>query len=288
MTKTNLKQRLTILVGKGVDTNKYHLEFEGDQVVISGIAQEAVEDKQINNDKLFRRWITAQTFRMIYEPSWNCKTHQRETGWDNYLRNKYDYKYQFSMMLDELRTLIKLESKDKESFKERANFFNKNVAVTTCTHYVNQLNKYVNKNWNSKTNTVKLAKYGIVDSNKYDKIVAFLTAIIDDMKASEDYVELYANLKRFVNKMNKLPNNTPKCSEWKSAFKGSGAYYSLQNLILFHDCVLKGCINKDDSIAKLEKGLDEYRGEYWKFHYMLLETIEFNNFNLKESINRTK
>ena len=288
MTNTNLGKRLAMLEEMGFDTSKYNLEIKGNQIEITGVAQKVVADKQINNDKLFRRWITAQTFRMIYEPSWNYKTYQKETGWDNYLRNRYDYKYQFSMMLEEFRVLIKLELKDKEDFKERANFFNKDIAVAACTHYLNQLSNYVHKNWNAKTNTVKLAKYGVVNSDQYTDIIASLMMIINDIKKSENYVELYANLKRFVNKMNKIPNDTPKCPEWKSAFKGSGAYYSLKNMILFHNCLLRDCATKQESMDLLTDCLEHYKGEYWRFHYMLLDTIEFNNFNLKESINRTK
>lgn len=288
MANKNLGQRLQVLEEMGFDTSKYNLVIKGNQIEITGIAHKIVEDKQVDNKKLFRRWITAQTFKMIYEPTWNWRTEQRETGWDNYLRNRYNYKYQFNMMLEEFRVLIKLEARDKEDFEERSNFFNKDVAVETCEHYVRQLNKYVDANWDSKTNTVKLAKYGVVDAEKFAGIVHSLVDIIEDMKESRGYAELYANLNRFVKKMNKVPTDTPKCPEWKSAFKGSGAYYSLKNMILFHNCVLRGCANKQESLNKLERCLDEYRGAYWRFHYMLLDTIEFNNFNLKESIARTK
>jgi hypothetical protein len=272
----------------GFDTSKYNVEIKGNQIEITGVAQRVVADAQINNDKLFRRWITAQTFRMIYEPSYNFKTRQYEVGWDNYLRNRYDYKYQFTMMLEEIKVLMKLQVKDKEEFWERRHFFNKDVVVDTCKHYMRQLNKYVEDNWNSKSNTVKLAKYGTVDLEKYTGITTSLTMIISDIQHSEDYTELYANLKRFVNKMNKLPYDTSKCREWKSAFKGSGAYYSLKNMILFHKCLLPGCETKQASLNKLESCLDTYRGDYWKFHYMLLETIKHNNFDLRESINRNK
>lgn len=288
MTNTNLGKRLQVLEEMGFDTSKYNLEINGNQIEITGIAYQVVEDKQIDNKKLFRRWITAQTFKMIYEPTYNYTTRQREVGWDNYLRNRYDYKYQFTMMLDEIKTLVKLQARDKEDFEERSNFFNKEVVVATCKHYLRQLNKYVENNWNSKTDTVKLSKYGVVGAEEYVAIVASLMDIIKDMEECREYSELYTYLKKFINKMNKVPTDTPKCPEWKTAFKGSGAYYSLRNLILFHRCILKGCANKQESIAKLESCLNTYKGEYWRFHYMLLETIEFNNFNLKESIQRTK
>ena len=87
-----LSERWAELERMGIDTTQLNLSLTG--VVITPVARMVVENKQVDNKKLFRRWVTAQTFRMIYEPSYNYKTHEYETGWDNYLRNCYDYKYQ--------------------------------------------------------------------------------------------------------------------------------------------------------------------------------------------------
>lgn len=279
-----LSERLAMLEEMGFDTSKYNVVINGNEVEITGIAKQVVEDKQVDNKKLFRRWITAQTFKMLYEPSYNFKTRKHEIGWDNFLRNRFDYKYQFTMMLEELRVLSKLEKKDKEEFAERSNFFNKNVVVATCEHYMVQLDKYVMTHMDSKKKTVRLAKYGTVGADGYADIITTLKWTIRDIESAKNYNDLYVYLKRFIDKMNKIPSDTPKCSEWKIAFKGSGAYYSLKNMILFHNCVLRGCENKHDSFAKLRSCLVTYKGDYWKFHAMLKDTIEFNNFDLRKSI----
>lgn len=281
-----LSERLAVLEEMGFDTSKYNVVINENKVEITGVAKMIVADKQIDNKKLFRRWITAQTFRMLYEKSYNCTTGQFEFGWDNYLRNVYNYEYQFSMMLEEFKVLNKLAMRDKEEYNERMNFFTKGVAIKTCKHYMEQFDNYVKVH--TKDGKVKLAKYGTVDMNGYAEIVDKLNAIIFDMEYAESYAELYTYIKKFMSKMNKLPSDTPKCPEWKTAFKGSGAYYSLKNLVLFHNCVLRGCVNKQESIDYLTNCLGYYRGDYWKFHYMLLDTIECNHFNLKESINRNK
>lgn len=284
-----LSERLAVLEEMGFDTSKYNVVINGNQIEISGVAHAVVEDKQVDNKKLFRRWITAQTFRMMYEPSYRYQAgrgYVQEYGWDNYLRNKYDYKYQFDMMLEEFRVLNKLSVKDKEEFEERSNFFNKDVAASTCAHYIKQFKKYARNNMND--GKVKLAQYGVCDKSKVNDIVDTLERIINDIKSSEDYAELYANLKRFMKKMNKVPANTSKCPTWKDAFKGSGAYYSLKNMVLFHNCLLRECANKQESMDKLTECLDVYRGECWRFHAMLKDTIELNNFDLRESIEKTK
>ena len=84
---------------------------------------------------------------------------------------------------------------------------------------------------------------------------------------------------------NKLPYKTPKCAAWKDAYKASGSFYSLQNFVRFHHVILEGCNNKYDSEQKLYHLLDtEFKGCEWKFHQLLVDTIKYNNFNLRRSI----
>lgn len=275
-----LQERIALLEQAGVNTSKYELKLEGivlksDQKEIESI----VGKKQVNNKKLFRRWIAAQTFKML----------NYNDGWDAYLRNNYDYMYQFKMMLEEFRVLNKLEMTDKEEFNERSKFFNKTVSVATCEHYMKQLRKYIDDHKDNK-GYIKLSQYGNIDVNDVNKTFADkLDSTIDDMKYVDTYAELYALLKKFMRKMNKLPHDTPKCPLWKDAFKGNGAYYTLKNLILFHGVVLRYCNDKNTSLDHLEnyaKILNN--GNLWRLHMLLKDTIELNNFDLRKSIERTK
>lgn len=275
-----LQERIALLEQAGVNTSKYELKLEGivlksDQKEIEGI----VGNKQVNNKKLFRRWITAQTFKML----------NYEDGWDAYLRNYYDYKYQFNMMLEELRVLNKLELTDKEEFNERYKFFNQKVVIETCKHYMVQLRKYVYENTDKK-GYIKLAKYGTIKADDVAKVFGNkLYSIIEEMERADTCAELYSLLKLFIRRMNKLPDNTPKCSLWKDAFKGNGAYYTLKNLILFHNVVLRDCNDKNTSLDHLEnyaKILNN--GDLWRLHMLLKDTIELNNFDLIKSIESSK
>lgn len=282
-----LSERINVLEQAGINTDKYQLQISGAELSIVPSTDMIVEDKQIDNPKLFRRWITAQTFRMLNTPTYNYKTHAMEVGWDAYLRNRYDYKYQFSMMLEEMKTLNKLEKTDKEQFKERTAFFNQKVVVDTCNHYIRQFKKYVKEHM-KEDDTVKLAINYKADAKFVAEYIDDMKEIIHDIRLANSYAEVYAYLKKFIRKMNKLPNDTPKCPQWKDAFKGSGAYYSLKNICLFHGVVLRDCKDKNESMAKLDRLFIEYKGEGWRFHQLLKDTIELNSFDLKESINRNK
>ena len=84
---------------------------------------------------------------------------------------------------------------------------------------------------------------------------------------------------------NKLPYETPKCATFKDAYKGIGSFESLKNLIRFHEVVLDGCDNKYDSERELYRILKNTpNSEVWRFHNLLVSTIELNKFDLRKSI----
>lgn len=285
--KKLLSERARMLEEAGFDTRKYNLNAEEIGKMIE-LADEVVEDKQVNNNRLFRRWVMAQTFKMLGSYSFNSKNERREYGYDAYLRNWYPYQYQFTMMLDELKTISKLELKDESEFAVRARFFNKEVVIATCNDYIKRAKKYIAINKN-KNGYVKLSKYGAVKiEDTYCLFFNKLEEEINNMKESEKYMELYVYLKNFMKHMFKLPASTTKCSAWLDAYKGTGAYATLQNMILFHECLLPNCDSKEQSIHELNVLLDTYENEYWKFHVLLKETIQLNDFDLIKSIEAQK
>lgn len=276
-----LSERIKMLEKLGVNTSKYRVSLGNVVLTSEDEIENMVKPQFINNNKLFRRWITAQTFKMIYEPSYN-EHYCKEYGWNNYLKNRYSYMYQFDMLKDELKVLAKLELVDREEFEIRSRFFTKEVVYKTCDHYLKQLRRYYKNN--CKTNgEIKLKKYGVVTANDYLSLSLKLRCFVDDIATSCTYNELKKVFDNFYKCMNPLPTRTSKCSEWKDAFKGSGGYYTLKNLVMFHDVRIKDCpIGKE--VEKLDELLDDYQGAYWKFNYLLINTIEYNNFNLKRSI----
>ena len=271
-----------------IDGVLYEINSSSDAIV-----KQIMDEGYVYNPKTDGRWVAAQTFRMLSEKSYNWKTCQYEYGWDAYLRNRYPYMYQFDMMIDELHRLSKMERDNDPEFDLLSEFFTKEVVVETCEHYVRQLKKFVKNQPRRKCKGepyVKLNKYGNVfikdlNSKVYNRVEYFLAKV----ERAENYKELEEALDFFATIVPKLPAETPKCSEWKDAFKGIGAYKTLNNIVKHHGCVVQNyetgeILDRDGSVAYIESLVDTYCGEYWRFHELLKATIELNKFDLKESI----
>ena len=310
----NQQNRMEILKASGLDTTKFfNLNMDipvgaSVQITIDGvpyrfdsssdsIVKQIMDNGYVFNSRVDGRFITAQTFRMLNERSYNFDTRQYEFGWDAYLRNCYSYMYQFDMMLDEVHKLKKMENANDPDFQRLSNFFTKDVVYETCKQYIRQLKKFIKKQKNRKCQGrpyVKLNKYGNIflsdlNTRIYQKLDVYLLGI----KMSTNYNMLEDNLRLFMNAMCKLPYATPKTSQWKDAFKGKGAYVTLLNIVKFHGVNVLSyetgeLLNRDDSIAYVESKLVDYKGQYWKFHELLKATIEANNFDLKENIQAKK
>lgn len=257
------------------------------------IAQNIIENGYVKNSKLFRRWIFAHTMRMLNYQSWRDPSRK---GWEACMKDCYDYNYQFTMMLEEIRVIDILQKEDKEAFEERIHFFNGDVVIATLKDYERRLRKYIEtkrkerKRFYRNQEYCKLSRYGnVFVKDLYVKVynpIARQIDLIKDAVQSENYTRIYKELKIFMDCFyNKLPHDTTKCAVWKDAFKGAGAFYSLQNAIRFHNVVLKGYCDKYDSERRLYELLNgEYKNEAWRFHQLLVETIDYNNFDLKKSI----
>ena len=119
------------------------------------------------------------------------------------------------------------------------------------------------------------------------KLYAPIKYYVIIIKHAKNYTEMYKILESFMKKRIKLPYNTAKNKEWIDAYKGAGAYYTLKNLVMFHDCavpvyrtnmVVKGA----EAVEYLKVVLDEYYGEYYKMFALMNRVIEYNNFDFKK------
>lgn len=310
--KNKKTKRMETLKANGLDTSKYvnlslnipsgskvEIMINGKPYNISNdeIVKQIKEKGYVFNSRTDGRWVCAQTFRMFNSSSYNPGTNGYEYGWDAYLRNNYPYMYQFKMMKDELHKLAKMEQSNDPEFEKLSRFFTKDVVVETCKHYIKQLNKFI------KTQKIRHCKgkpyvklawpYGdvFIDDLKY-RIFNVLNADLYVITISKNYIDLKYNLTAFMKHMCKLPDYTPKCEQWKTAFKGKGAYLTLLNIVKFHGCEVINyetaeVLDRDDSVAYIENLLDTYHPyEYWKFHELLKATIKFNKFDLVKSIQK--
>lgn len=259
------------------------------------ILNQIIEDGYVRNTKLHRRWVMAQMFKMLNYVSYNGS----EKGYDACLRNHYGYMYQFDMMLEEIRVLSKLEDRDAESFAERSHFFTKKVIAVTCNDYLSKLklNIEAQKPKNCKGVPYKRVKgQNIFVADLEKKVYQPIRRKIWAIERAKNYKELYRELKKFNDSMINLAWNTPKCKVWIDAFKGSGAYYTLKNLVMFHSCKIVdekyvgwGQPRKVTTYAAgieatnfIKSKLDAYSEEGWRYMAMLRKCIADNEFSFEQ------
>ena len=302
----NKNERMNALNNKGVDTSKYFnvslpnglkpgatisvvINENGQPVVVGNntndeIASRIIKDGYVRNTKLHRRFVMAQMFQGLNYVSWDKK----KTGYNEWLK-RYGIGYAFDMMLEEIRVLGKLEERDRDTFIERAHFFTKDVIAKTMEDYMVELAKHVDAipSKNCKGVPYKRIKSNnifVVDIDK--KVYAPLRNDINRIKRARNYNELYKIVKSFMSKMIALPYGTPKSKAWIDAYKGAGAFYTLKNLVMFHDCGIKidnfDIGYKMDAVVYLNTKLDEYKGEGWRMFALMKKVIADNNFDFKK------
>jgi hypothetical protein len=252
--------------------------------VKDAIANQIVEDGYVGNTKLYRRFVMAQMFQALNYVSWDKK----RTGYNAWLK-RFGIKYQFEMMLEEIRVLSKLEVKDTEAFIERSRFFTKEVIAKTMEDYVDQLEKHINtlKTYKCKGLPYKKIKgKDVFVADLHKKIYSPMRIDISRTKRARSYAEIHKIVSSFKKKMVApyygLGYGMEKSNSWIDAYKGEGAFYTLKNLLMFHNCGIE--INKHmvygaAAVSVLNKRLDEYQGEGWRMFALMKKVIADNNFD---------
>lgn len=293
----NKNERMEKLNAMGTDTSKYftvnlengtkiHLIIDenGNPVKVEDpIASQIIEDGYVRNTKLHRRFVMAQMFHGLNFKSWDG----RKEGYNEWLK-RFGIKYEFDMMLEEIRVLGKLEVRDTETFVERSHFFTKDIIKATMLDYITELMGHIEKlpKKNCKGvpyKRIKSKDIFVADIDK--KVYAPLRHEIHRLTYATNYNEIYRIVKSFMDKMITLPYNTPKSKAWIDAYKGEGAFYTLKNLVMFHGCGIK--VDKFDirfgmdAVALLNDKLNEYKGEGWRMFALMKKVIKDNNFDFK-------
>ena len=295
----NKNERMNRLGNAGVDTSKYFtidldnggkvhiiIDEHGNPVKVNDvIANSIIEDGYVRNTKLHRRFVMAQMFHGLNYRSYDG----RKEGYNEYIK-RFGIKYEFDMMLEEIRVLGKLEARDTATFLERSHFFTKDVVAQTMKDYVVELKKYVDKlpNKNCKGVPYKRIKgNNIFVADLQKKVYSPLEREINRLKYATNYNEVYRVVRSFMNDMIHLPYDTPKSKAWIDAYKGEGAFYTLKNLVMFHDCKIyhREVLSGIAAVNFLNAKLDEYSGEGWRMFALMKKVIKDNNFDFHKRMN---
>ena len=242
-----------------------------------------IEAGTIPDRRLFRRWVMAQMFRMLSGDKWYGG------GYTEAMHRK-GYEYTWEMLEEEFRVQAKLVKNDQENFLKRNRWFNQQVAVAMAKEYFTELKRWFDslKEKHCKGVPYKTVKgVNVFVSDFHKKFVYPLNHLLWKIERAKNPTDLYEAVKNFNRARVELPWNTKQSAAWVEAFKGSGAYYTLQNLILFHGAVLTGKYNKKLNKAGSMAYLEELAGEYsasgsdgWRMLACLKKAISDNGIDI--------
>lgn len=310
--KTKAQMRLEALKAAGVDVSKY-FPLGDDQLIKieNGAAvpvdmddatiKKIVEGGYVSNWKLFRRWVMSQMFHMLRQMETDKLTF-------NEVLQRKGYEYQWRMLENELYAQVKMsEHGDFDNAGARNRWFNGDVASDMATDYISKLRKYVDDNliYNVKKDKdgnekktykhtckgnpyVRLQNKDIFVSDLEKKVYTPLREIANEMAAVPTYKQLYDAVRKFNKNRKHLEWNTKQADAFIDAYKGSGSYYTMRNLIMFHGArFLKGGrkMSEAASLKELESKAKSYDGQGWRMLGVLKQLIKESNIDIQGKIN---
>lgn len=242
----------------------------------------------VPNRRLFRRWVMAQMFHMMSYVPYG----QREPLGVTAMIHRLGYEYQWKMLMNELYAQMKMEGKDAANFADRNRWFNTGVVLAMASHYIEELKKHVDTLTEKRCKGVPYKCVGgqnIFVSDLLTKLYIPLSSAVWDIANAKNASQLYYATKKFNDIRHKMASDTPQSKEWFNAFKGSGAFFTMQNLIQFHNCVAIDDsgkrLNKCQSLAFLSAKAEQYKnGEGWRLLAVLKKMLDDNNINIKKKV----
>lgn len=313
--KTKAQMRLEALKAAGVDVSKYFplgddqlikiengaaVPVDMDDATIDEVGKHIVEGGYVSNWKLFRRWVMSQMFHMLRDMDKNGRT------FNEVLQHK-GYEYQWRMLENELYAQMKMAAHgDHENAGARNRWFGGFVAADMAYDYIKKLRKYVDNNLIYKVKKdahgnvkktykhtckgnpyVRLQNDDIFVADLEKKVYAPLGNLARKMYDSNTYKEVYDAVHEFNKKRKHLAWDTKQADAFITAYKGSGSYYTMRNLIMFHGArFMKNGrkMSETDSLKELESKANLYDEEGWRMLGVLKQLIKDNNISVQGKI----
>jgi hypothetical protein len=299
-----VKKRGEALKAAGIDISKYfsiQIPGGGEQMMKKtddgGAVPVSADDPIIKailgsgtvpNRNLFRRWVMSQVFHGLTAKDY----HRKPIGFTEWL-NRHGYKYQWTMLLEELRVQARLfKNGDMENYRARNRWFNQELAYKMAVNHIEQMREDAMGRPQHKCKGVPYVQY---DSKNYfvtdidKKLIApmRLLKMKLDVNHTKSPQKLYEAVRDFVRGAHlNVAGYFKQCQEWKDAYKGMGAYATMQNLLRFHDCKFpkdNDFYNRnDDGLDLLELAAKTYAdGEGWRLFGLMRQMIEENHIDIE-------
>ena len=188
--------------------------------------------------------------------------HYEPVSHDAFIKNK-PYNYQWTTTLRELKRIKKMERK-LQCLQEQPNTLTKNIVseltaqITAAKSFFNRplaetmLKQYIetdlpNYLWRASQNAHYANRFDESDTNiTVIDINTYVQHMLDETD-DDKFLELFED---FVKHKVIAPSTIPKCGAWIEAFKHNGAYFTMRDLIRYHQCTFE-----DHPDAGMDKSL---------------------------------
>ena len=295
-----VQERIEALRKAGVDVS--NLFAMGEQMLVrveNGIPSQVCDDDPIfqklctsgyvNHYKLFRRWVMAQMFRMLRR--------SEDTGKSlNAIIQSYGYEYSWRMLEREFLAQAKMSKHcDFENYDARRAWFDGRVANAMALDYIKQLKSYVNHQPEHKCRGrfyKKIGSKNVFCSDIEAVVFAPLYHLADDMRHVYGD-KLYQCVRDFNRTRKHMEWTAPVSRAFLDAYKGSGAYFTCKNLILFHGARFAGMPSEKESLTHLDKCRKDYSehatcddaiSEGWRMVGVMKKLIADSNISIEGKI----
>lgn len=247
-----------------------------------------VDQGTIPSNRLFRRWVMAQMFHMMSATLYQSNELVGVTG----MIHRFGYEYQWKMLMAELYAQKKMEKRDTTNFADRNRWFNIDVVSAMANDYIVKLKKRIDGLIIRKCKGIpykRICGRNIFILDMQTKLYNPLYKVIVNIKKANNATQLYDVAKQFNDLRIKMEQNTIQSKLWIDAYKGSGAFFTMQNLIRFHDCIAIDDsgkrLDKYQSLAFLSAKADLYKaGGGWRLLAVLKKMLSDNDIDLKKKI----
>ena len=291
-----VSKRGEALQAAGIDTSKYfslRLPTGGEQLMTydengipvavkadDPIMQQIVKGGTVPNNKLFRRWVMSQVFHWLMADD--------QAAWLRY----HGYKYQWEMLVEELRVQARLyKNGDMENFNARNRWFDKGLAIEMAVDHIKQMRKDANDRPQHKCKGVPYVKYDSVNyfvSDIEKKLIAQMYDYVQKIQTAKNPQQLYEAVRCFychahLNVAGAFKQN----AAWKDAYKGMGAYATMQNLLRCHGCTFpKGNTfysRRLSGLEMLEQAATAYGhgGDGWRLFGLMKQMLDENDIDIE-------
>ena len=242
----------------------------------------------VKNRRLFRRWVMAQMFRLMTHIPHGQVEPESVTN----MIHRFGYEYQWRMLIKELYAQMKMEGKDAVNFADRNRWFNTGVVVAMARDYIEQLEKRVNAlpERNCKGIPYKrISGRDIYVSDLEAELFRPLRRAMLEISYTKNATKLYIAAKKFNTLRIRMTHDTPQCKEWVDAYKGAGAFFTMQNLIRFHECLVIDDANerldKYRSLAFLTAKAEMYKnGKGYRLFAVLRKLLADNHIDINQKM----